>query len=89
MYADSKAATTTERDATLNDRLNKMLETLGYQCERIEAVLSRVNGTPQKIESGKAGSAPRATLAMQNAIESLETTTGRLVDLTTNVERIA
>jgi Holliday junction resolvasome RuvABC DNA-binding subunit len=78
-----------ERALTLNERLNKTLETLGYQCERIEAVLSRVNGTPQKIEAAQAGKAPRPVLSMQNAVESLEATTQRLIDLTGNVEHIA
>ena len=77
-----------DKPITLNDRLNHMLETLSYQCDRLESVLSRVNGTPQKIESAK-GTAPRPTLSMQNAIESLETTTARLVELTSGTERIA
>lgn len=90
MYgSDARAAATAEVAATLNDRLNKMLDTLSYQCERIEAVLSRVNGTPQKIESAKAGNAPRPILSMQNAIEGLENTSQRLVELTGGVERIA
>jgi hypothetical protein len=78
-----------DKPLTLNDRLNRMLETLGYQCDRLEAVLSRVNGTPQKIESASGGKAPRPTMSMQNAIESLETTTQRLVDLTSGTEHIA
>ena len=78
-----------DKPITLNDRLNRTLETLGYQCDRLEAVLSRVNGTPQKIESAKQTSAPRPTLSLQNAIESLETTAARLVELTSGTERIA
>jgi hypothetical protein len=89
MYASDKASPTAERALTLNERLNKTLDTLGYQCERIEAVLSRVNGTPQKIESGNAGKAPRPVQSMQNAIESLEVTTNRLIELTGGVEHIA
>lgn len=89
MYAADQAAKTDTRVSTINDRLNKMLDTLTYQCERIESVLSRVNGTPQKIENAKSGAAPRPTLAMQNAIESLESTADRLVNLANGVEQIA
>jgi hypothetical protein len=88
MYAGEQAVKA-DRVSTINDRLNKMLDTLGYQCERIEAVLSRVNGTPQKIESAKGGIAPRPSLSMQNAIETLETTTERLTSLANGVEQIA
>lgn len=90
MYSDQTAAKSVERIATMNDRLNKTVDTLAYQCERIEAVLSRVNGTPQKIESAKSGGiTPRVTLSMQNAIENLESTTDRLVNLANGVEQIA
>lgn len=87
MYADKDE--TPARAMTLNERLNKTVETLAYQCERIEAVLSRVNGTPQKLESAQAGKAPRPVQSMQNAMENLEATTQRLIDLTGNVEQIA
>lgn len=88
MY-DQAAKSATAVVATLNDRLNKTLDVLGHQCERIEAVLSRVNGTPQKIENAKGGVAPRPTLSMQNAMENLETTAQRLAELTGAVENIA
>lgn len=84
-----QAVTAQDRAVTLNDRLNKMVETIGYQCDRIEAVLSRVNGAPQKIEQAKGGNVPRPTLSMQNAIEALENIQQRLIDLTNNVEKIA
>lgn len=86
----SNAAVTTDREVTLNERLNKALNTLGYQCERLEAVLSRVNGTPQKIESASRGStAPTPVLSMQNNVEGLEVQLDRLVNLSNGVERIA
>ncbi len=88
MYAADNAAKA-DRTITLNDRLNKALETLGYQCERLESVLSRVNGTPQKLENAKTGVAPRPMLSMQNAVETLEATAERLAQLTGNVEQIA
>ncbi len=88
-YAGNAKAAATDKAVTLNDRLNKTLGTVSYQCERIEAVLSRVNGTPQKIETGRAGNAPTPVLSMQGVIENLESVTQRLVELTSGVERIA
>lgn len=61
MYAEQAGKSEKAAIITINDRLNKTLETLSYQCERIESVLSRVNGTPQKIENAKTGSAPPVT----------------------------
>ena len=85
-----KTAVAADKAVTLNDRLNKTLDALVYQCERIEAVLSRVNGTPQKIETAKSGNnTARPVLSMTNAMEGLESTTQRLIELTNNVERIA
>lgn len=78
-----------ERALTLNDRLSRALEGYNIQCERIESVLSRVNGTPQKIEGGKPGQAPRPVYAMQATIENLEATLSRLAELTGGLERIA
>lgn len=89
MYDQTAKTANPEREATLNERLNREVETLMYQCERIESVLSRVNGTPQKIEGAKNSNAPRPTLSMQNALEALATTTQRLVELTGGIERIA
>lgn len=90
MYDQAAKSATADRQATLNDRLNKALETISYQCDRIEAVLSRVNGTPQKIEgASRGGQPPRPTISMQNALEGLESATHRLVELTNGAEQIA
>lgn len=88
MYAADQAAKSATV-ATINDRLNKAVDTVSYQCDRLESVLSRVNGTPQKIESAKTGNPPRPTMSMQNAIENLEALTQRLADLAGGVESIA
>lgn len=87
-YAD-QAAKTAERAITLNERLNSALNTLGYQCERLEAVLGRINGTPQRIEAAQTGKAPTPILSMQHNVENLEAQTNRLVELLNGVERIA
>lgn len=93
MYPTEKVAAKCVADkaiTTLNERLNRALEILSYQCERIEAVLSRVNGTPQKAETNCGqvkGSRP--TMPLQTAIETTESTASRLVDLVGDIERIA
>jgi hypothetical protein len=78
------------REATLNDRLNKVADALFAQCDRLESVLSRVNGTPQKGDA--VGGAPvpiRPVHALAQIVESLEGVSQRLNELTGGVERIA
>lgn len=81
--------TDTATASTLNERLNRTLNSINHQCERIEAVLGRVNGTPQRLQDAKAGSAPTPSMSMQNAVESLEAATERLASLAGTVENIA
>lgn len=88
-YAGPQAAMASDRAITLNERLNKTCETLQYQCERLESVLSRVNGTPQKIEKAIQGTAPSPTLPMSAIVEHLEAVQARLAELCSGVERIA
>ena len=58
-YAASEAKIA--REATLNERLNRVGEQFNSQCDRIEGVLSRVNGTPQPPKTGdRIGEARRA-----------------------------
>lgn len=89
MYPKTAEACAQDRAITINKRLNKTLGTLAYQCERIEAVLSRVNGTPQKIEAVTCGQTPQPTLSMQATIDGLDNAVTRLVELAGGVERIA
>lgn len=90
MYAEKgMAATKQDREITLNERLNTALNTLGYQCERIESVLGRVNGTPQRLQDAKAGIAPTPVSSLSNNVEALEGIAERLVSLTNGMERIA
>jgi hypothetical protein len=88
LYQDQKSATATEREVTFNDRLNKAVGVIGYQCERIESVLSRVNGTPQKLENA-AVKAPTPMHSMQGNLDNLEALADRLTNLSGGVERIA
>lgn len=85
----TQAAPIAEKQVTLNDRLNKASESLQYQCDRIESVLSRVNGTPSAGRPGAVATPINPTLAMATALEHLEAATRRLADLATNVEQIA
>ena len=89
-YAAGNLATATDRTVTINERLNKISEALQYQCERIESVLARVNGTPQKIENAiKGANVPTPTLPMSAIVEHLEAVQSRLSEISGQVERIA
>lgn len=90
-YSGSQTATQSDRALTLNERLNKASEGLQYQCERIEAVLNRVNGNPQPPAGGKAVEVARITptLPMATITDHLEAIQARLADLATHAERIA
>jgi hypothetical protein len=81
-------------DTTMNERLNKVADLLQFQCQRIEDVLSRVNGTrlePPAVTGSKLGDVAqiRPQHAMAQVIELIEAAQGRLADLATGVERIA
>lgn len=89
-YAD-QGANKTAREATLNERLNRAGDALALQCDRIESVLARVNGVPQK-DAQMAGTAPtpiRATQSLAQMVENMEVLAKRLTDLRNGVERIA
>jgi hypothetical protein len=90
-YAGQTApAAKVEREATLNERLNRIAEALTYQCERLESVLSRVNGTPQAPSSSKGDVAQiRPTHPLAEVVQMLEATQERISSLTNGVERIA
>ena len=77
-------------EATLNDRLNKLVEGLQYQCERLESVVARVNGNPQP-QAPRTGDVAQIKpgLPMNAAMEHAEALHQRLADLATSIERIA
>lgn len=87
MYAEK--VQTAEKSLTINDRLSQSLGTLEYQCERIESVLGRVNGTPQRLGAATGKDAPTPVSSMQNNAEKLEALVERVVSLAGAVERIA
>lgn len=76
--------------ATFNDRLNKVVDGLQFNSDRLEAVLSRVNGTPSAKE-GRPGDVAqiRPLHPLAGIVEMLENANSRLADLATGVERIA
>ena len=79
------------REATLNERLNRVGEQLAVQCDRIESALSRIYGTPQKAEQavGQSPTPIRPMHSMQAMVENLEVLAKRLQELRSGVERIA
>lgn len=80
------------REVTFNERLNRVGDQLATQCDRLESVLSRVNGTPRADSVNRLGEAPtpiRPTLSLSQVVENLEALAKRLGELRTGVERIA
>lgn len=91
-YAGSNnAVATAPREPNLNERLNRLSENLQVSCERIEAVLSRVNGTPRggNVDAAAKLSQISPTLPLATVVEHLEAVRNRLNDLASNAERIA
>jgi len=89
-YASNAAQTEGSREVTLNERLNKVAEALLFHCDRIESVLSRVNGTPPTAARGQDKLAQiRPTNPLSGVVETLEITAKRLDELSVGVERIA
>ena len=90
MYADQTAKSVAPKEATLNHRLNNVSERLQEQCERIEGVLGRVNGTPTaQPMRGKDAATISPTLPLSTIVEHLESVQARLTELAHGVERIA
>ena len=89
-YAGSATQVEAPREQTINERLNKVADSLQYQCERIESVLSRVNGTPPLVNKAPDKLAQiKPTHSMTNVTEMLEAINTRLAELSVGVERIA
>lgn len=79
-----------ERALTLNERLNKVSEALQFQCERIESVLAKVNGSPQPGRPPTTAVAQiNPTLPLATVVDHIEAVQARLADLATHAERIA
>ena len=80
------------RQPNLNERLNEISERLQNQCQRIEEVLARVNGTPIPAAQGRNLAdpiKPMPSLPMATVIEHLESVQSRLMELAAGIERIA
>ena len=86
-------ANSAPRERTLNERLNDISLSLQSQCERIESVLCRINGTPQTQGQPARGLADVAkinpTLPLATVVEHLEAVQSRLTELAMHVERVA
>lgn len=78
------------REPTINERLNRVLDRMQAACDRIEAVLARVSGTPQAERGDPAKLAQiNPTLPLGTVVEHLESVQARLMELANGVERIA
>lgn len=80
------------RQQNLNERLNDVSERLQQQCQRIEDVLCRVNGTPTTQSQARNLSdpiKPMPSLPMATVVEHLESVQSRLTELARGVEQIA
>jgi hypothetical protein len=71
---------------TLNERLNRALDRLETEGDRIERCLCRVNGTPIKENSDSPVAASRNLVAV---VEGLENQVERMRSLSEGMDRIA
>lgn len=75
---------------TLNDRLNRVAESIVAHCDRIESVLARIHGTPIRERNSRSEVAQiRPTASLSSVVEALEQAQGRIGELATGVETIA
>lgn len=83
------AATAQPKPATLNDRLTRSAESFTKACQRVENMLSRVNGTPQPGE--KAVDVPKIAPMppLVSALEQVENQVERLHRLADSLENVA
>ena len=92
-YAGTQEKTEGPREATLNERLNKVSDSLQFQCERIQSVLARVNGTPPAVlgqgQNKNTLAQITPTQPLTAIVEMLESTNKRLDELAHGIERIA
>lgn len=84
-------AVPTPREPTLNERLNGISNRMQSQCERIEQVLGRINGTPAAAPTNHGGKITdiSPTLPLATVVEHLESVQSRLMELAIGVEKIA
>jgi uncharacterized protein Yka (UPF0111/DUF47 family) len=75
--------------STLNNRLNRALDRFESECDRIERVLSRVNGTPTKEPMGRDVAQINPTRPMLGVVEAIENQADRLGNLANNLESVA
>ena len=85
----AEAAKNKAEGPTLNSRLNRVLDRIESDCDRIEHILGRVNGTPQKDRSTGSVAQISPTRAMTNAVEQIEGQAERLATLAASLEIIA
>ena len=89
-YDQAMKSPSAPKEATLNDRLNRLVSGVTNQCDRLESVLSRVNGTPAGQDQGRGSVAQISpTHSMTQCVDMLEQANQRLANLASGVEAIA
>lgn len=83
------AVPTAAVEGTINERLNRTLDNYTGLLDRLEVVLSRVNGTPNKGSDAREIAQIRPTLPLTAVVENMEGTADRLTNLVIGIERIA
>ena len=69
--------------------MNRVLDRIEGECDRIDRVLGRVNGTPQKDISVGSVAQISPMRAMTNVVEQIEGQADRLSSLASNLETVA
>ena len=85
----TEAAQSKAEVSTLNARMNRVLDRIEGECDRIDRVLGRVNGTPQKDISVGSVAQISPMRAMTNVVEQIEGQADRLSSLASNLETVA
>lgn len=92
MYVAEEVKMKADREPSLNERLNRLSDRMQQQCQRIEDVLARVNGTPTNRPPTTSMAVPtpiNPVLPLVTVVEHLEAVQSRLTELAMHVERIA
>lgn len=79
--------TETPRVPNLNERLNRALDSIESEADRIQRCLNRIEGTPEAGAQGTATVAP--TRNMVSVVEELEKQAERLHGIAERVDQVA
>lgn len=90
MYPAADSRPSAPKPITLNQRLANSAEQLLRQCQRVESVLSRINGTPPAPGTGSDNIAKiSSTPPLLSSVDSIEQQAERLARLADGLENVA